>query len=66
MPKVDPAKASKPAAAATAVAGNVSVQGKKEAKPTQTKVEDPEISRGGGCVTLLSCVVCRILMVMTC
>ncbi|KAM9361959.1 calpastatin isoform 14-T14 [Symphorus nematophorus] len=41
LPKVDPAKTSKPAAAAaTATAGNVSVQGKKEeAKPTQTKVQ---------------------------
>eukprot|EP00064_Thunnus_orientalis_P008972 superscaffoldBa00001105_g8995 len=39
-PKVDPAKTSKPAAAATAAAGKVSVQGKKEeAKPTQTKVQ---------------------------
>ncbi|XP_056886041.1 calpastatin isoform X8 [Takifugu flavidus] len=41
-PKVDPAKASKPAAVATAAAGNVSVQGKKDgAKPSQTKVEAP-------------------------
>ncbi|XP_042261751.1 calpastatin isoform X21 [Thunnus maccoyii] len=39
-PKVDPAKTSKPAAAAKAAAGKVSVQGKKEeAKPTQTKVQ---------------------------
>ncbi|CAK6958305.1 calpastatin isoform X7 [Scomber scombrus] len=38
--KVDPVKTSKPATAATAVAGNVSVQGKKEeAKPTKTKVQ---------------------------
>ncbi|XP_026204997.1 calpastatin isoform X1 [Anabas testudineus] len=38
VPKVDPAKASKPAAAAAA--GNVSVQGKKEeAKLSQTKVQ---------------------------
>ncbi|XP_031724699.1 calpastatin isoform X9 [Anarrhichthys ocellatus] len=35
--KVDPAKSSKPVA--TAAAGNVSVQGKTEAKPTQTKVQ---------------------------
>nr|CBN81110.1 Calpastatin [Dicentrarchus labrax] len=34
VPKVDPAITSKPA-----VAGSVSVQGKKEAKPTQTKVQ---------------------------
>ncbi|KAI3369492.1 hypothetical protein L3Q82_007708 [Scortum barcoo] len=39
VPKVDPAKPSKPAVAATAVAGSVSVQGKKEANPTQTKVQ---------------------------
>ncbi|XP_045932064.1 calpastatin isoform X6 [Micropterus dolomieu] len=40
VPKVDPAKTSKPAAAAKAAAGNVSVQGKKEeAKLTQTKVQ---------------------------
>ncbi|XP_054472089.1 LOW QUALITY PROTEIN: calpastatin [Anoplopoma fimbria] len=35
--KVDPAKTTK--AVATAAAGNVSVQGKTEAKPTQTKVQ---------------------------
>ncbi|XP_034726038.1 calpastatin isoform X2 [Etheostoma cragini] len=35
--KVDPAKTSKPVA--VTAAGNVSVQGKKEAKPTQTKVQ---------------------------
>ncbi|XP_029682283.1 calpastatin isoform X12 [Takifugu rubripes] len=41
-PKVDPAKAPKPATVATAAAGNVSVQGKKDgAKPSQTKVEAP-------------------------
>ncbi|XP_044075153.1 calpastatin isoform X30 [Siniperca chuatsi] len=40
VPKVDPAKTSKPAAADKAAAGNVSVQGKKEeAKPTQPKVQ---------------------------
>ncbi|CAI5688513.1 unnamed protein product [Oreochromis niloticus] len=40
VPKVDPAKTSKPAAAGTAAAGNVSVQGKKEeAKSAQTKVQ---------------------------
>uniref|UniRef100_A0A3P8RTD1 Calpastatin n=1 Tax=Amphiprion percula TaxID=161767 RepID=A0A3P8RTD1_AMPPE len=40
VPKVDPAKTANPAAAATAVAGNVSVQGKKEeVKPSKTKVQ---------------------------
>lgn len=54
MPKVDPAKASKPAAA-TAAAGNVSVQGKKEeAKQSQTKVDKSETSQGGGCLIFLS------------
>ncbi|XP_051804351.1 calpastatin isoform X26 [Acanthochromis polyacanthus] len=40
VPKVDPAKTANPAAAATAVAGKVSVQGKKEeVKPSKTKVQ---------------------------
>lgn len=56
MPKVDPAKTSKPAAAAKAAAGNVSVQGKKEeAKLTQTKVDDPETNGDGLCLILSSC-----------
>lgn len=57
-PKVDPAKTSKPAAVATAAAGNVSVQGKKDkAKPTQTKVDDPpETNRGGSCHNFFLCI----------
>lgn len=59
VPKVEPAKDSKPApvAAATAVSvqGNVSVQGKKgEAKTSHTKVEPP--TRQQEAVKRLSCV----------
>ena len=55
------------AAAASAVQGK-----KEEAKPPQTKVDDPESNRGGGCLIVLSSVIlqdinghgCIIVMVL--